>query len=57
MEKDEKQQKEYIFTNECVYCGKKFQSENFFIDVCPHCQVEYADFLLKSHKKLEKDWY
>ena len=53
----ENQEKQLTFNNTCVYCGKKFTTENFFIEVCPKCQNEYINFLIKSHKKIEKDWY
>ena len=51
-----KEEKHYNFTNTCIYCGKKFTTDNFFVEVCDNCQNEYVDFLVKSHKNLKKDW-
>lgn len=50
-----KEEEQYHFTNTCIYCGKKFTTDNFFIEVCNNCQNEYVDFLVKSHKNLKKD--
>ena len=52
-----KEDKKITFKSTCAYCGKTFESENFFIDVCPKCQDDYVNFLVRSHKKVEKDWY
>ena len=50
-----KEEKHYTFINTCVYCGKKFITNNFFMEACSNCLNEYADFLVKSSKKIEKD--
>ena len=49
-----KEEKHYNFTNTCVYCGKKFEAESLFVEICPICQSEYIDFLVKSNKKDKK---
>jgi len=43
--------KEIMFEQTCVCCGKKFKSESFIKDVCDECSLEYVNLLLEEDKK------
>ena len=49
------EENEYRFRTKCEYCGKKFLTNSFFIDMCPKCMEEYSNFLVISDQKSTKD--
>ena len=46
----------FKFENICIWCGKKFETDDIFRSVCDECLSEFTDIVMKSYEyEFEKE--